>query len=49
MCHDHDIVCAPGWGASPEAHSNYDRSGNEMLDMGKEIARAAIASVLPPR
>ncbi|MGY0386359.1 fibronectin type III domain-containing protein [Nocardioides sp. WG-D5] len=44
MCHELDIVCAPGWPASEAAHTNYAGSGNEMIDMGAELAARATGS-----
>lgn len=47
MCHNDDMVCAPGWGSSPGPHGNY--SPTEMADMGKKLAEIAVASGLPAR
>jgi hypothetical protein len=32
LCHNHDIVCAPGWGANTGEHTNY--GGSELAQLG---------------
>jgi hypothetical protein len=47
MCHDKDLVCAPGWHSSKDPHSSYGQIGTEMQDMGKWLADTVISSSLP--
>ena len=47
LCHNNDIVCAPGWGSSASNHTNY--TNDELVDLGAWLADTAISSGLPPR
>ena len=45
MCHNKDIVCAPGFGSSPTQHTNY--SSSEETDMGFWAADLYLGLPLP--